>query len=82
NIHFNIILDKRDKEILAKAESAVQDLFEQTVALGGTISGEHGVGVSKAPDIDREIGAAELSLMKGLKAACDPNGVLNPGKIF
>jgi glycolate oxidase len=82
NIHFNIILDKRDKETLAKAESAVQDLFQKTVALGGTISGEHGVGVSKAPYIGMEIGAAELALMKRLKATFDPNGVLNPGKIF
>ncbi|MES0350348.1 MAG: FAD-linked oxidase C-terminal domain-containing protein, partial [Desulfobacteria bacterium] len=56
NIHFNIILDKRDKETLAKAESAVQDVFQKTVALGGTISGEHGVGVSKAPYIGMEIG--------------------------
>jgi glycolate oxidase len=82
NIHFNIILDKRDKETLAKAESAVQDVFQKTVALGGTISGEHGVGVSKAPYIGMEIGAAELALMKRLKAVFDPNGVLNPGKIF
>ena len=82
NIHFNIILDKRDEETLAKAESAVQDLFRKTVALGGTISGEHGVGVSKAPYIGMEIGAAELALMKRLKAVFDPNGVLNPGKIF
>jgi glycolate oxidase len=82
NIHFNIILDKRDKETLAKAESAVQDLFQKTVALGGSISGEHGVGVSKAPYISMEIGAAELALMKRLKATFDPNGVLNPGKIF
>jgi glycolate oxidase len=82
NIHFNVILDKRDKETLAKAESAVQDLFQKTVALGGTISGEHGVGVSKAPYIGMEIGAAELALMKRLKATFDPNGVLNPGKIF
>ncbi len=82
NIHFNIILDKRDEETLAKAESAVQDLFQKTVALGGTISGEHGVGVSKAPYIGMEIGVAELALMKRLKAMFDPNGVLNPGKIF
>ena len=82
NIHFNIMLDRRDKETLAKAESAVQDLFQKTVALGGTISGEHGVGVSKAPYISMEIGAAELALMKRLKAVFDPNGVLNPGKIF
>jgi len=82
NIHFNIMLDRRDREILEKAESAVEELFRQTIALGGTISGEHGVGITKAPYIDMEIGSAELALMKRIKAVFDPNGILNPGKIF
>ena len=75
-------LDRPAKEILEKAESAVEEVFQQTVALGGTISGEHGVGVSKAPYIGMEIGTEELALMKRLKAMFDPNGILNPGKIF
>ncbi|MCK4486247.1 MAG: FAD-binding protein [Desulfobacterales bacterium] len=82
NIHFNIMLDRRDGEILEKAESAVEELFRQTIALGGTISGEHGVGITKAPYIGMEIGSAELALMKRIKAVFDPNGILNPGKIF
>lgn len=82
NIHFNIMLDKRDKEALTKAESAIEALFQQTVALGGTISGEHGVGITKAPYIGMEIGSQEIALMKRIKAMFDPNGVLNPGKIF
>jgi len=82
NIHFNIMLDRRDKETLEKAESAVEEVFQQTIALGGTISGEHGIGVSKAPYIGMEIGTEELALMKRLKAMFDPNGILNPGKIF
>ncbi len=82
NIHFNIMLDRRDREILEKAESAVEELFRQTIALGGTISGEHGVGITKAPYIGMEIGSAELALMKRIKAVFDPNGILNPGKIF
>lgn len=82
NMHFNIILDKHDREALKKAESAVKEVFQQTVAFGGTISGEHGVGVSKAPYIGMEIGAPELALMKRLKTMFDPNGILNPGKIF
>jgi glycolate oxidase len=82
NIHFNIMLDRRDKEILEKAESAVEALFRQTIALGGTISGEHGVGITKAPYIGMEIGSQELALMKRIKALFDPNGILNPGKIF
>jgi len=82
NIHFNIILDKRDKEILATAESAIKELFQKTIELGGTISGEHGVGITKAPYIGMEIGSEELALMKRIKATFDPNEVLNPGKIF
>jgi glycolate oxidase len=82
NIHFNIILDRRDRELLANAESAVEELFKQTIALGGTISGEHGVGITKAPYIGMEIGIQEIALMKRIKALFDPNGILNPGKIF
>lgn len=82
NIHFNIMLDRRDKETLEKAESAVEELFAQTIALGGTISGEHGVGITKAPYISMEIGTEEIALMKRIKAVFDPNGILNPGKIF
>ena len=82
NIHFNIMLDRRDKEILEKAESAVEELFRQTIALGGTLSGEHGVGITKAQYIGMEIGSEELALMKRIKAVFDPNGILNPGKIF
>ena len=82
NIHFNIMLDKRDKETFNKAEAAVEELFRHTLALGGTISGEHGVGITKAPYLDMELGSQEVALMKRIKAAFDPKGILNPGKIF
>lgn len=82
NIHFNIILDKGDKETLLRAERAVEELFKHTIALGGTISGEHGVGITKAPYLAMEIGSEEIALMKRIKTAFDPNGILNPGKIF
>ncbi len=82
NIHCNIMLDKGDQEALAKANGAVEELFRQTIALGGTMSGEHGVGITKAPYVDMEIGKSELALMKSIKAAFDPNNILNPGKIF
>jgi glycolate oxidase len=82
NIHFNIMLDKRHKEAVAKAESAMEQVFQQTIALGGTISGEHGVGISKAPYIGMELGRQEIAVMKRIKTMFDPNGVLNPGKIF
>lgn len=82
NIHFNIMLDKQDEAVLEKAESAVEALFRQTILLGGTLSGEHGVGITKAPYIGMEIGEQELALMKRIKALFDPKGILNPGKIF
>jgi len=82
NIHFNIMLDKRNQDELKKAEAAVDILFEHTIELGGTISGEHGVGITKASYIAKEIGSVELNLMKKIKKIFDPNGILNPGKIF
>ena len=82
NIHFNIMLDKKNQDDLKKAEAAIDTLFEYTLELGGTISGEHGVGITKAPYITKEIGPAELKLMKKIKKIFDPNGILNPGKIF
>jgi glycolate oxidase len=82
NIHFNIMLDKNNREELKKAEAAIDALFEYTLELGGTISGEHGVGITKAPYIAKEIGTLELNLMKKIKKVFDPNGILNPGKIF
>lgn len=82
NIHFNIMLDKRNGEELKKAEAAVETLFDYTLELGGTISGEHGIGITKAPYIAKEINPVELALMKRIKKVFDPKGILNPGKIF
>ncbi len=82
NIHFNIMLDKTDPVEFEKAEKTVEALFEYTVALGGSISGEHGIGITKSPFLEKEVGPVELDLMKKIKKVFDPNGILNPGKIF
>jgi glycolate oxidase len=82
NIHFNIMLDKSDPAALKTANHAVETLFDTALALGGTISGEHGVGVTKAPYLHKEVGGASMLLMKRIKQAFDPLDVLNPGKIF
>jgi len=82
NIHFNLMIDKKDEKALQEAEAIISTLFDYTLELGGSISGEHGVGVTKSPYIDREIGGIELALMKKIKAVFDPKGILNPGKIF
>jgi len=82
NIHFNIMLDKKNKAELKKAEEAIEAVFDHTLELGGTISGEHGVGITKAPYMVKEIGSVEIDLMKKIKKVFDPKGILNPGKIF
>jgi glycolate oxidase len=82
NIHVNIMLDKKDEAQQKLAEVTVQALFDHTIELGGTLSGEHGIGITKAPYLDKEIGQVEMSLMRRIKAVFDPNGILNPGKIF
>ena len=82
NIHFNIMLNKKNREDFKKAMGAIDSLFDYTIKLGGTISGEHGVGITKAPYIGKEISSVELALMKKIKKVFDPNGILNPGKIF
>jgi glycolate oxidase len=82
NIHVNLMLDRNDRDQLARARDAERVLFEQVVALEGSISGEHGIGFAKAPYLGIELSADQIALMKRVKAAFDPHGILNPGKIF
>lgn len=82
NIHVHIMLDKSDPEQRRKAEAAIEQVFDITLAMGGTISGEHGVGISKRPYMHKEVGVTEQCLMKKIKEVFDPKGLLNPGKIF
>jgi len=82
NIHVNVMYDKSDPVEAKAAEQAVTDIFKLTIELKGTISGEHGVGVAKAGYISMELSPDAIKAMKRIKAALDPNGVLNPGKIF
>jgi glycolate oxidase len=82
NIHVNIMVDPADEAALARARAAERVLFEGVVALEGSISGEHGIGFAKAPFLSIELSPEEIALMKRVKQAFDPNGILNPGKIF
>lgn len=79
NIHTNIMIDEADAE---RAEVAVKEIFEETLGLGGSISGEHGIGLSKAAYLPMELDADALGVMKKIKRTLDPNNILNPGKIF
>ncbi|TBL80477.1 FAD-binding oxidoreductase [Paenibacillus thalictri] len=82
NLHPNILADKSDKEEMRRVEQAVAEIFETAVQLGGTLSGEHGIGTMKAPFMEMELGAEGLDMMKRIKDAWDPNHIMNPGKIF
>lgn len=79
NIHTNIMIDGSDLE---KGRAAVKDIFEAALNLGGSISGEHGIGISKAEYLPMELQPDAIKIMKRIKEAFDPNNILNPGKIF
>jgi len=82
NIHVNLMVDRNNKDEYEKALKLVKEIFRVTLELGGTISGEHGVGLTKADYMSMEIPPAELELMKKIKNLFDPMNILNPGKIF
>jgi glycolate oxidase len=82
NIHVNLMVDATNADEMERARNAERVLFERVVALEGSISGEHGIGFAKRPYISLELSEAEIALMNRVKAAFDPAGILNPGKIF
>lgn len=82
NIHVNIMIDKKREEEVSRAREAVKEIFQATLDLGGTISGEHGVGITKAPYLKMELGDLGVEMMRKIKKIFDPNNILNPGKIF
>ena len=82
NLHPTFLTDERDSDEMARVEKAMHEIFDYALALGGTITGEHGVGLAKKSFLPAAIGDASLALMRQLKLALDPHGILNPGKIF
>ena len=82
NIHVNIMFDQRRPSERDAAHHAVEDLFALVGRLAGTLSGEHGIGLTKAPYLGLELSEASMALQRRLKQAFDPNGIMNPGKIF
>ncbi len=81
NFHVSLMI-KDTPEDYTKAHKAVEEIFSETIRLGGTLSGEHGIGTSKAPYLSMELSTEVIETMKSIKRVFDPNNILNPGKIF
>ncbi|MEN8134898.1 MAG: FAD-linked oxidase C-terminal domain-containing protein [Thermodesulfobacteriota bacterium] len=82
NIHVNMMLDRNNPRELAAGQTAKERLFEKVIKMGGTITGEHGIGITKSAYLDHEIDSPTLTAMQAIKKALDPLNILNPGKIF
>lgn len=82
NLHPTATTDARDHEEVHRVEVAFEEIFEAAIRLGGTITGEHGVGIVKAPFLEWKVGTAGIEVMKAIKSAFDPLNILNPGKMF
>jgi glycolate oxidase len=80
NLHVNFMVDRLNADEMTRVERAVEALLRATLDVGGTLSGEHGIGLTKAPFLEWEIGAVGRRTMERVKAALDPAGILNPGK--
>ena len=82
NIHVNVMVpDKNDEKQMSDGHKAIEEIFQITVDLGGTLSGEHGIGLSKAPFMHMAFTKEEINLFRAIKKAFDPNNILNPGKM-
>lgn len=82
NLHPTFLTDERDADEIHRVELALAEIVDMTLALGGTVTGEHGVGVAKKVFLRKQLGDASFQLLRHIKYALDPNGLLNPGKIF
>ncbi|MDO3378604.1 FAD-binding oxidoreductase [Geoalkalibacter halelectricus] len=82
NLHPTVLCDERDHDEMARAHAFYNELYEQVLAWGGTVSGEHGIGLAKKEYLARQIGPGGVQVMKRIKQTFDPQGLLNPGKIF
>jgi glycolate oxidase len=81
NLHPTVVLDPADEAAVERAHEAFAEIFAVAIAMDGTITGEHGVGLVKLKHLERQLGSEHLALLRRIKAAFDPNGILNPGKL-
>src|SRR5881296_248437 len=82
NLHPTFLTDERNKDEMHRVEEAFKEIFDEAIRLGGTITGEHGVGVAKKSFLPKFAGDAQMRVMRELRRVLDPNGILNPGKMF
>ena len=82
NLHPTILTDKRDTHEWERVEKAIDEIFEKALGLGGTLSGEHGIGMAKSKYLAKETSKATLEYSRKMKSVLDPKGILNPGKII
>ncbi len=82
NLHPTILTDKRDKSEMKRVEAAIDEIFEKTLELEGTLSGEHGIGIAKTKYLEQEVGRGTIAFMKKLKKGLDPKNILNPKKVI
>jgi glycolate oxidase len=82
NLHPTFLTDERDADQMHRVELALTEIVDRTLAVGGTITGEHGVGLAKKPFLHQQLGDNSYELLRLVKRALDPEGLLNPGKIF
>jgi D-lactate dehydrogenase len=82
NLHVNLLFDPADEEQAARARAALARVFALTLSLGGTLSGEHGIGLAKRDFMPQAVTPSTLALMRQLKSVFDPDGILNPGKLL
>jgi glycolate oxidase len=82
NLHPTFLTDERNKDEMHRVHEAFKEIFDEAIRLGGTITGEHGVGLAKKDFLPKFAGAASMRVMRELRRALDPSGILNPGKMF
>jgi glycolate oxidase len=82
NIHPSVFTNSREKEDLDRLQDTLTDIFEAALALGGTLSGEHGIGLEKRRLLSKALDPMAISMMKQIKAIFDPNNIMNPDKIW
>ncbi len=81
NLHPVVSFDSTNPDEVKRAEAAVKELFETTIEMGGSLTAEHGIGLSKAPFMHLEHDPVAMDVMRSLKRTFDPNNILNPGKM-